>query len=89
MHDASLHHRRRERALDGLGEPLSPSQQAVSENIAHAARLELVDHFEPELRAVILLNPQAQDFLAARLGKGIAGVQVDVVDATDVIGAFC
>src|SRR6187200_1247871 len=64
MHDAGLDDRVWEHAGDRLGEALQPVDHG-NQDIADAAVLQLVHDTQPELGALRLLDPQAQNRLAA------------------------
>lgn len=64
MHDARLHRGVGEDALERLREALE-AVDARDEDVLDAAVLELGNDLEPELRALGLLEPDAQDLLAA------------------------
>ena len=62
MNDAGLHDRPREDGGDGVGEALEPVDNGEQE-VVDTAVLELVHDPQPELGALGLLDPQAQDVL--------------------------
>ncbi len=64
MDDAGLHDRPGEDGGDGVGEALEPVDHGEQE-VFDAAVLELVHDPQPELGALALLDPQAQDMLLA------------------------
>lgn len=64
VNDARLHHRLREHRRDGLGEALEAVNDR-DQDVVNASGLEFVHDPEPELSAFGLLDPQAQDLLAA------------------------
>ena len=63
VHDAGLDHGLRKHRLYGLGKTAQAINHA-NQNILCAACLEIVEHFEPELSTLGLLNPQPQHILA-------------------------
>jgi hypothetical protein len=64
VHDARLHDSLRVDRLDGFREAFQ-AVAAEDEHVLDAARLELVDDLEPELRALRRLDPQTEHFLVA------------------------
>ena len=84
MDDAGLDHRHRERRLDGFGEALE-AVAARDQDVLHASGLELVDDLQPKFRALGLLDPEPQDFLAAR--QSHAERDVDGLVADDALVA--
>ena len=73
MHDAGLDLPLGECAADGLREALEAVDHG-DQAIADAAGLELVHHFQPEARALVLLDPQARDLLRAVHADPRAGI---------------
>lgn len=59
-----LDDRRWEGGLDGFRKAFE-TVAASDQDVLYAAVLELVDNLQPELRALVLLDPQPQDFLAS------------------------
>jgi hypothetical protein len=64
VNDAGLHHGLRKHRRDRVGKALEPIDHR-NDDVVDAARLELVDHLEPELGAFGLLDPQPQNVLLA------------------------
>lgn len=64
MHDAQLHAGAREHRLDGLGEALQ-AIHAGDEDVLNATVAQFGHHLQPELGALVLGDPQAEDFLLA------------------------
>ena len=64
VHDAGLHGRLRIDRADRLAQALEHVDRG-DQDIGGAAHLELVGHHEPELGALVLLDPQLQDVAAA------------------------
>jgi len=62
MNDAGLHHRLREKRIDGLRKALQSIDDS-DQDVADATALEFVHDAQPELGAFGLLDPQAQDIL--------------------------
>lgn len=82
VNDAQLHLRPGIDGLDGLGQPLE-AVDAGDEAVVHTACFQFVEHGQPELGALGLGQPQAQQFLLA--------VQVDAqrqVDGLVAEGTF-
>ena len=77
--DAGLHPGLGEDGLDRLGEP-AQSVDAGDQDIVRAAALEVVQHGQPELRALGLLPPDPQDLAVAVAGhphREVAGAGPD------------
>src|ERR1035437_10062807 len=64
VHDAELHGRLRIGRLDGLREAFQ-TIDARNENIFHSPRLQVVEHAQPKLGALVGAGPQTQHFFVA------------------------
>ena len=65
MNDAQLHLRFRENRFDRFGKAFE-SVNAGDENVLNSTVLEFRDDLHPELRALVVGCPDAQNFLEAR-----------------------
>uniref|UniRef100_A0A915JK06 Uncharacterized protein n=1 Tax=Romanomermis culicivorax TaxID=13658 RepID=A0A915JK06_ROMCU len=84
MHDAGLNGCPRIGCTDGLGQPLQAIDHGDQDVLA-AARLEFVEHLEPELGALGLLDPEAQH-VALAVGLDAQG-QIDGLVADHAVVA--
>ncbi len=64
MHYAGLHQRIRKHGFDGFGEAFQPVR-ADDEHVLYAAILEIREHGQPVLGALVAVRPQAQQRLLA------------------------
>ena len=79
MHDAGLHQGLWKHSSDRLGEALEPVDDR-DQDVVDAAGLELVDHLEPELGPLALLDPQPENVLLAVRIEGERHVDGLVLD---------
>jgi hypothetical protein len=86
VHDAGLHRRGREDRLARFGESLEPVD-AGDQDVVDAALLEVGEDLHPELRALVGLEPHAEDFALAvhpDRHRQIAGASLHAAAVTDL-----